>query len=326
MAREAEEFLSSGSDSEDYFSSSDMEDNQPVETGRKALMAAYSGQPRLSSKPAKSAAASSSKADASKKEPVFRNKQRVLLLCSRGTTQRYRHLMKDLESLLPHSKKDSKFDSKGDLGILNEIAELSNCNNTLYLETKKNQDLYMWLAKTPHGPSYKFLVQNVHTMDELKMTGNCLKGSRPILSFDKAFDGEPQLQLMKEMLVHTFGTPKGHRKSKPFFDHVFSFSLLDGRIWFRNYQIIDDAETGLVEIGPRFCMNPIVILSGAFGGPVMYDNEDYVSPNAVRAEKAKVGAGKYTSRIKSNVDRQRKLVEDALPRTELTEVDELFKN
>lgn len=24
----------------------------------------------------------------------------------------------------------------------------------------------------------------VHTMDELKMTGNCLKGSRPLLSFD----------------------------------------------------------------------------------------------------------------------------------------------
>lgn len=25
----------------------------------------------------------------------------------------------------------------------------------------------------------------VHTMDELKLTGNCLKGSRPVLSFDK---------------------------------------------------------------------------------------------------------------------------------------------
>ena len=25
----------------------------------------------------------------------------------------------------------------------------------------------------------------VHTMDELKLTGNSLKGSRPILSFDK---------------------------------------------------------------------------------------------------------------------------------------------
>lgn len=34
-----------------------------------------------------------------------RNKQRVLLLSSRGVTQRMRHLMKDLECLLPHTKK-----------------------------------------------------------------------------------------------------------------------------------------------------------------------------------------------------------------------------
>ena len=34
-----------------------------------------------------------------------RNKQRVLLLCSRGVTHRMRHLMNDLEALLPHVKK-----------------------------------------------------------------------------------------------------------------------------------------------------------------------------------------------------------------------------
>lgn len=32
-------------------------------------------------------------------------KQRVLVLSSRGITQRQRHLMNDLASLLPHSKK-----------------------------------------------------------------------------------------------------------------------------------------------------------------------------------------------------------------------------
>lgn len=75
---------------------------------------------------------------------------------------------------------------------------------------------------TPHGPSAKFLVENgqlklisilfdlksnnfefvgvwfslfllffpslVHTMDELKLTGNSLKGSRPILSFDQVWE------------------------------------------------------------------------------------------------------------------------------------------
>lgn len=33
-----------------------------------------------------------------------------------------------------------------------------------------------------------------------------------------------------------FATPKRHHKSKPFFDHVTSFSVADGRIWLRNYQ------------------------------------------------------------------------------------------
>lgn len=34
-----------------------------------------------------------------------RNKQRVLMLSSRGVTHRMRHLMGDLEALLPHVKK-----------------------------------------------------------------------------------------------------------------------------------------------------------------------------------------------------------------------------
>ncbi len=34
-----------------------------------------------------------------------KNKQRVLLLSSRGVTHRMRHLMSDIEALLPHVKK-----------------------------------------------------------------------------------------------------------------------------------------------------------------------------------------------------------------------------
>ena len=45
-------------------------------------------------------------------------------------------------------------------------------------------------------------VQNVHTMDELKMTGNCLKGSRGILSFDKGFDETEWGRLTKEVFTH----------------------------------------------------------------------------------------------------------------------------
>jgi ribosome biogenesis protein BRX1 len=75
-------------------------------------------------------------------------------------------------------------------------------------------------------------------MSELKMAGNGLKGSRPILNFDSKFDEIPQLQLLKEMFIQTFGTPRAHPKSKPFVDRVMSFVWLDNRIWFRNYQAV----------------------------------------------------------------------------------------
>lgn len=40
--------------------------------------------------------------------PKKKNKQRVLLLSSRGVTHRMRHLMNDLEALLPHVKKGAR--------------------------------------------------------------------------------------------------------------------------------------------------------------------------------------------------------------------------
>lgn len=39
-------------------------------------------------------------------------------------------------------------------------------------------------------------------MDELKMTGNCLKGSRGLLSFDKGFEDSEWGRLTKEVFTH----------------------------------------------------------------------------------------------------------------------------
>lgn len=41
-------------------------------------------------------------------------------------------------------------------------------------------------------------------MDELKMTGNCLKGSRGLVCFDGSWEGE-HWSLMKEMFTHVSG-------------------------------------------------------------------------------------------------------------------------
>ncbi|RPB14556.1 Brix-domain-containing protein [Morchella conica CCBAS932] len=252
-------------------------------------------------------------------EGTKKNKQRVLVLTSRGVTYRHRHLLNDLVAMLPHGRKDAKLDTKSKLYHLNEIADLYNCNNVLFFEARKRQDLYMWMSKAPNGPCIKLHVQNLHTMEELHFTGNALKGSRPILSFDATFDRTPAMKLIKEVLLHVFGVPKGARKSKPFIDHVLSFTIADGKIWFRNYQVseveapkkTDDTdaadkpkskksseqtELSLVEIGPRFVMTPIIILEGSFGGPVIYENKEFVSPNAVRSEIRKKKAQRYNSR------------------------------
>uniref|UniRef100_A0A8D2ZYH3 Ribosome biogenesis protein BRX1 homolog n=2 Tax=Scophthalmus maximus TaxID=52904 RepID=A0A8D2ZYH3_SCOMX len=211
------------------------------------------------------------------------NKERVLIFSSRGINFRTRHLMQDLRTMMPHSKADTKMDRKDKLFVVNEVCEIKNCNKCLFFEAKKKQDLYMWIANSPHGPSAKFLVQNIHTLAELKMTGNCLKGSRPLLSFDPKFDKEPQFALLKELFIQTFSTPHYHPKSQPFVDHVYTFTIADNRIWFRNYQIIEE-DASLVEIGPRFVLNLIKVFQGSFGGPTLYENPDFKSPNMHRRE------------------------------------------
>ena len=124
----------------------------------------------------------------------------VQFFFSRGITYRERHLMDDVRTLLPHSKKDVKLDKKDRLSAINEIADIKNCNrfnfffffffkkffqkgsfffvdpthmvlySVLYFEERKHKDLYLWMARSPNGPSIKFHVTNIHTMDELKMT------------------------------------------------------------------------------------------------------------------------------------------------------------
>lgn len=55
--------------------------------------------------------------------------------------------------------------------------------------------------------------------------------------------------------LQTFSTPDHHPRSKPFVDHVFTFSLtLDGKIWFRNFQIVDET-LELQEIGALMIEN-----------------------------------------------------------------------
>ena len=256
-------------------------------------------------------------------------KEKCVILSSRGVTSRYRHLMLDICTLIPHSKKDSKLDTKNPKDAVVEVADMKSCTGAMFFECRKRTDCYMWLSKCPQGPSVKFHVENVHTMAELKLTGNHLKFSRPALHFDASFDdaNQPHLKLIKEMLTHTFSTPYRHHKQKPFLDHIFAFYWADDRIWFRNYQIVhpqgkEVRATGvtLSEAGPRLCLHPIKIFAGAFGGPTLYDDPTYVSPNVQRREEKMKDEGKYRRKVQKKAERKAHMRMNALKPDELHDV------
>jgi len=242
------------------------------------------------------------------------NKQRTLIFASRGINQRMRHLMNDLRILIPHSKTEPKFDNKRNLSIIKDICSSRSCNNCIFFEARRHTDLYLWLSRCPSGPSIKFYVSSVHTMNELKLTGNCLNGSRPILTFDKKFDdihdNNLHFRLMKEMFIQIFGTPLAHPKSKPFIDRTMTFMILDNKIWIRNYQIVfdkdkeDQIDPILVEIGPRLVLHPIRIIQGSFNGSTIYQDPHFINPNmerrAIKSQKQLKNA-MYQNKLMQNV-------------------------
>lgn len=239
-----------------------------------------------------------------KENKQWRNRQRVLVVASRGVSNSERILMNNIISLLPHSKKECKIERKVALDELNEICFNHSCTNCVYFEHRK-RELVMWIFRSPDGPTLKFQVNQIHSLDEPKMAGNCLKYSRPLLNFDKSFDDEhnPHLQLIREMFVNVFNTPKNHPKSKPFYDHITSFVNSSNNIFFRNYQIVNEVKgkfcntddtdkLQLVEIGPRFSLKLIKIFDGTLGGKCLYTNPDYIPP----AELIKRNSVRYKER------------------------------
>uniref|UniRef100_A0A182WAM6 Ribosome biogenesis protein BRX1 homolog n=1 Tax=Anopheles minimus TaxID=112268 RepID=A0A182WAM6_9DIPT len=260
-------------------------------------------------------------------EPIPRktkwtNKQRVLVLCARGINHRDRHLMRDLRTLMPHHRAEPKMERWKTLQVVNEMSEMKHCNKVMLFEGRRKRDLYMWLANASVGPSVKFLIENIHTMGEMKLTGNCLRGSRPLISFSEDFTKHPHLLLIKELLVQIFGVPNHHPKSQPFVDRVITFTYLDNRIWYRHFQILSE-DGGLTEVGPRFVMNPIKIFNGSFGGDAIWENASYQSPAKHRQMLRKAASEKYLQKTKQKVDRELNAPKET---HKLTPHGEIFKD
>ena len=136
------------------------------------------------------------------------NKTRILIVASRGVSHQERHLVNDLISLIPNSKKECKIERDIASDELNNICYMHSCKFCIYFEHRK-RDLIMWIFRSPGGPLAKFSVTNIHALNEIKLIGNCIKYSRPLLSFDKSFEETEHLKLLKELFTQCFNSPRG---------------------------------------------------------------------------------------------------------------------
>ena len=245
------------------------------------------------------------------------NKTRTLIVASRGVSHQERHLVNDLINLIPNSKKECKIERDIASEELNNICYMHSCKFCIYFEHRK-RELVMWLFKSPGGPLAKFAVTNIHALNEIKLMGNCIKYSRPLISFDKSFDESEHLKLLKEMFLQTFNSPKGHPKTKPFYDHQICFYNIDNQIFIRVYQILNEIKEKftnadqeekiqLLEIGPRFSLKLIRIFSDSLGGKTLYLNKNYISPGVIITRKAYNFKKRQIKEQTEKIDLQNKL-------------------
>ena len=109
-----------------------------------------------------------------------------------------------------------------------------------------------------------------------------------------------------------------------------SFSLLEGRVLLRHYQLVPPADAraskgegvSLVEIGPRCALVPIRVLAGCFRGETLFTNEAYVSPNVARAALKRKRARTTVGAVAQKEKRRNRIASgyDALPEDEFGDV------
>ena len=140
-------------------------------------------------------------------------KEKCLILSSRGVTSRYRHLMLDIGTLIPHSKKDSKLDTKTQGMSAIEVADMKSCTSAMFFECRKRTDCYMWLAKCPDGPSVKFHVENAHDgRAQAHREPPQVLPTRSALRRDVRRRRQPSSRPHQGDAVHCFSTPYKHHK------------------------------------------------------------------------------------------------------------------
>ncbi len=80
----------------------------------------------------------------------------------------------------------------------------------------------------------------------------------------------------------------------------------------------DKKDPQLVEIGPRFVLIPIRIFLGSLGGPTLYQNQAFVSPNLERSYRFKEKGDRYVGRVTQTKQRRDFVENNKIPADELS--------
>jgi len=228
---------------------------------------------------------------------------KVMSLMGRGIIAVHSDLKDDFERLMPHAKREAKYDCSQPTSGMMELARMRGCDTIAFWETKHHRDLILWVSRYPHGPTIKFHVYGIKTSSQAGFPGNFRRYTRPVLSFSSSFDDRrrPEVRIFKECLKQLLGTPHLHHKSAPFIDHVIQLTKLGpaDQIHMRTYEItgenVDDME--LQESGPSLTLIPLVVLRGCMCGDVLWTNGEYMGPTQQLALQRAIRASDKRERL-----------------------------
>lgn len=206
-----------------------------------------------------------------------------LLLHNRGMIRQEAQVFDNFQACIPHAKSENSM-TKKHYTELGEIAEDRRCDTIGMIETchkRRIPEGYLWIAACPHGPSFNFYINDAQSIENLRLIGNAMKGSRPILQFDPKFDDGGVFELAKMSLQRLFSVPFQDKHSKPYVDRTMMFTIENGLIYIRHYQIQwgdGENDTDLAEIGPRVVLEPNFVLAGVFSGRKIWKNANFTGP------------------------------------------------
>ena len=108
------------------------------------------------------------------------------------------------------------------------------------------------------------------------------------------------------------------------------------QVWVRHYQVVDKAaddkgaarllaargeqSTVLVEIGPRFVLDPIRIFAGSMGGATLWTSPTYIAPGRILHELKSRKSASYAQRVQATTERRERGEQLVLPEDPLGDV------